>query len=534
MPPPAPGASQFLKHYLCKGSHHEIDTLVATLFAGTFSLSAGLLLLVLYEILGVVDEGFLRMHWRFNLWCVIILLLLVLPFIHIYKFLSVSLGAPPRRAAAASVFLHACLLYAFYHLGNKAGAPGEEPSGMFGWLGLFTMAQAVSRAGVIGVSMLAVLSGFGAVNFPYCNLSIFTRHVTDGEMAALERRLLQATETAVQRKKKEALLKAELEEVLRAVGGGGGAGVVHGSGNGGEGAGAEGGTPGAPGRVGTDGGGVISGGGSGGGIFQRLAGAMRPGRAGAVRQQLADMAAEVEAMDHVCRSLFVELHEVRQARERAVESRTLWGRVKNIAGWVMSAVCAYRLVTGFKHLLLHTEVRTDPITRALSFLIMAKSHIEYVDPKVLSQYLSLLFIGFLVGNSMRNFVNALFRLFFAVGGGGGTSTMLVLFVTEIQGLYFLSSVLLIRDKLPDRYRSFITEALGYDLEFLFYQNFYDLIFLTSAVLSIILLYAHHTTSSSSSAEYIHAGGTGLTGTGTSTEVGFSGHGERLRDKLSTD
>ena len=73
--------------------------------------------------------------------------------------------------------------------------------------------------------------------------------------------------------------------------------------------------------------------------------------------------------------------------------------------------------------------------------------------------------------------------------------MLVLFVTEIQGLYFLSSVLLIRDKLPDRYRGFITEALGDDLEFLFYQNFYDLIFLTSAVLSIILLYAHHTTSS---------------------------------------
>jgi hypothetical protein len=26
---------------------------------------------------------------------------------------------------------------------------------------------------------------------------------------------------------------------------------------------------------------------------------------------------------------------------------------------------------------------------------------------------------------MRNFVKALFRLFFAVGGGGGTSTMLV-------------------------------------------------------------------------------------------------------------
>ena len=46
------GGHQFLKHYLCKGTHHEIDSLVTTLFSASFSLSSGLLLLVLYEILG--------------------------------------------------------------------------------------------------------------------------------------------------------------------------------------------------------------------------------------------------------------------------------------------------------------------------------------------------------------------------------------------------------------------------------------------------------------------------------------------------
>mmetsp|Transcript_30461 Transcript_30461/g.49092 ORF Transcript_30461/g.49092 Transcript_30461/m.49092 type:complete len:167 (-) Transcript_30461:28-528(-) len=138
------GGHQFLKHSLCTGSHHEISTLVSTLFAGTFALSAGLLLLVLYEILGVVQEDFLRLHWRFNLWCVVLLLLVVLPFVHIYTFLSQSLGAPPGRAVAVSLFLHACLLYAFYRFGDKAGAPSVDSSGTFsGWLGLFTMAQAV-------------------------------------------------------------------------------------------------------------------------------------------------------------------------------------------------------------------------------------------------------------------------------------------------------------------------------------------------------------------------------------------------------
>ena len=38
----------------------------------------------------------------------------------------------------------------------------------------------------------------------------------------------------------------------------------------------------------------------------------------------------------------------------------------------------------------------------------------------------------------------------------------MLFVAEMQGLYFLSSVLLIRNSLPDRYRGFIDEAMGAD------------------------------------------------------------------------
>ena len=100
------GGHQFLKHQLCKGVHHEIDPLVSTLFAGTFALSAGLLLLVAYEILGLVDESFLRAHWRFNLCCVVALLLGVLPFVHLHQLFTGSFGARPARAAAAAAAVH--------------------------------------------------------------------------------------------------------------------------------------------------------------------------------------------------------------------------------------------------------------------------------------------------------------------------------------------------------------------------------------------------------------------------------------------
>ena len=185
---------KFLKFQLCRGTFHELDPVVSTLFAVTFALSAGLLVLVLYEILGLVDESFLRVHWRFNLRAVLVLLIFVLPFVH----LPASSPSPwerakPRRAVAAALAAHLALLFGFH----RVGGGGENLDGAFGEK---SVARAVFRVGVVGVSMLAVLSGFGAVHFPSEVLSLFAKPVGDAESQALRRRLVQATETVVAQK----------------------------------------------------------------------------------------------------------------------------------------------------------------------------------------------------------------------------------------------------------------------------------------------------------------------------------------------
>lgn len=89
-------------------------------------------------------------------------------------------------------------LYGFWRIGDSFPLLSASK-------GIFTIEQAVSRIGVLGVTVMAVLSGFGAVNYPYTSMKYFIRPVSQSDILNTERKLMQTMEMILAKKKRIAL-----------------------------------------------------------------------------------------------------------------------------------------------------------------------------------------------------------------------------------------------------------------------------------------------------------------------------------------
>ncbi|GFR47797.1 hypothetical protein Agub_g9571, partial [Astrephomene gubernaculifera] len=200
----------------------ERDYQVQALWSIVFALSCNFIILVLFEIVDVMDPGLLQACWHLNVWGMLVLLLGVLPYCHSHRLLASAGSLRPGQVSAGACLCWLLFLYGFWQLGGRL--PGVVPpltpgggagGGGGGWV---TMRQAISRVGVMGTWMIAVLSGYAAVSFPYSYLSLFVRPVEVFEIVAMEEQCRQAQSQCDEKRHRIQLARQELSRM----GGGGG------------------------------------------------------------------------------------------------------------------------------------------------------------------------------------------------------------------------------------------------------------------------------------------------------------------------
>jgi golgi pH regulator len=440
---------------------------VLLLFSTTFSLSLSLLLLVIFEVFHLMHNATRRLHWLFDVYCLLILLVFVLPTAQVYLLL-VDGGWDAEMAWRGAMMAECIFLYVFWRIG--------DPFVLAGTIRSFLSVEAgMSRILIVGTTMLAVLSGFTAVHLPYTYLSSFIRPIKEREVLVLEQRVLNSLEEVRVRKLHalpaqlpEASIRAD-QDVLVAtakINPSGSNAVMR------------------PSVYSTADQWAVS---SPNAIDSAI---VSPQGLQGARRSLHPP--DILAAEKRAEAIFIEYNDAAAAWHDVLFARTAVGRVFTFMGAVMLVLCGIRVVTALYSIYTHLfgDQRAGPKggTVALSTEVHKFLRIigVEVNVNVVYQYATLAFTSVLIIVNIRAALMRMMSVFSLVSDYDSLSSSAAVFIAHLMGTYVISSTVLIRSFLPPGSRALIADVMG-PMKFQFFQRWFDLLFISSAVVGAFML-----------------------------------------------
>ncbi|GAB5592656.1 Golgi pH regulator A [Umbelopsis nana] len=410
-------------------------------YSASVSSSCILFVLVVFEIAGILDEKASWNHWHWNLQLVLALVTVIIPFGFIYTFVQ-GKGLGNRTSVYLSLIGTGLYLYLFSHVANQAQQSSE---------GYSLIEFAVYRVCIIGVTIMSALSGFGVIYTPYSSLSYFAKNVTETEVE-YAKKAYEQTLDYIQSKK----LQLQNEQDISASSTQS-ANQSH--------------------------------------IINRIFGRSSQSSSAKDRIRLEE---DIEMLKQLARSMLVDVEDLEYESQRTKASKTLRGKCMNFLGTLFSVYCVYKLVTVTLNVILNRLGRGDPVSTFLSLLLWNQGEDSQIDLQYWSQQLSYLFIGIIVVGSVRGFLTLMLKLSRRYSQRAELSPSSALAVVAyILSTYLVSSVVMMQVTLPQEYRQLISKSLGH-IEFDYFLQWSDIIFLICSIASSIVLYVMHSTSSSKS------------------------------------
>ncbi|KAL0490158.1 golgi pH regulator [Acrasis kona] len=418
------------------------------IFSYTFALSLCIFEMVILELLSLLDPDTRKTAWRFYFTTMILSLIVILPLYQIFLF-AYDYGARNKYSIPITLIIYMIYLVSFWKL-TKPLYEDENTSPDL-------LDDAMERLGVVGVTVIALLSGFGSVSMPVTYLTplLITKNSSaTSQIDLIERKLQKTLDIICIRKRNIALAKRKIEENV----------PIQNNNN--------------P------------------GLFGRITGAFSGGPTNNVKnleKDISEWSDEVSSLESVSEDIFAELQSACQDADQYTFSKSLKGRLFQLVGCFFSVYGVYKVIMSMFTILFVKEDaaknKVDPVTRILS--VVGKNLHTDTDLVYWSQQLSFIFIFVIIILSVRSLLINLQKVFKFLLRKVSPSTIIVFF-SEIMGMYLIASVMLLRGNLPYKQREIISEHMG-AVQFHFFQRWFDALFIVSAVLSIVVFFLFNKT-----------------------------------------
>ncbi|KKA27435.1 hypothetical protein TD95_002031 [Thielaviopsis punctulata] len=417
----------------------------AIAFSLTVALAAEVALLVVCEVADVFPQRARASAMGVAVPVLLALLVVIVPALHIRSLTIAMLGKSFRsptgkmrkRTWAVFTIFMALWFAAFYSVG--AVVPRVESTLVRkGWLYSHTHASAaktrnglvlasLTRIGVIGVALTALLSGFAAVSAPWTTFfssmtSPFRRYrstVSEATVARKQAALDATSELLAAKRHRMAVLEhraSSSDDLLS-----------------------------SPGLVGK----VL-------GTFRGPTGD---------EAEIRSLRSEITGLETMAQSLASQLSSLLAKRAAAVRARTLMGRLLAVPDYIFAVYCMYRIVntslTALRHALSSGPVSdADPVSRALS--LVALHWDSSLDIASWARQISFLMSGgilLLSANSALQTAHILSRWAPRPLLAHARSN-LPLLLGQILAVYVIAAAMLLRSSLPSEARGAVADALG--------------------------------------------------------------------------
>ena len=167
-----------LNNYIISRDSFKVsDQIVKGVYYSSFCISLTLFELLGWEILDFFPRSLRWFYWELCLILLLFLLILILPFLQIrILFFNRSKATFPKLLVA--VFLFYC--WCFYKIGSIFPIIDQSVP-----TSLLSVQQGLSRIGILGITLLALISGYGSVAGPATY--IFVKKISSEHMESAER-----------------------------------------------------------------------------------------------------------------------------------------------------------------------------------------------------------------------------------------------------------------------------------------------------------------------------------------------------------